>query len=297
MKITCPSCETSYEVNSGAMPDGGRKVRCARCGHLWHATPEESAPEPAPQAAEEIPAEPQAEVAEAAPEVPAEEPDGGGGAVPAKADETDAGAPERQEDATLVAAEMVEDPGDEDEPSPRPRPRNSASPEAAAARAAQHIRIRRAQSPSATRTLYGFAIGATLAMAVLGVQYREDVVRAMPQSAAIYRALGMQVNIRGLRFESLVPQRTVEDGVPTLVVEGKILNIRNAETEVPALNFVLRNASGDELYRWTIEPLQQVLHTGGELPFRTRLASPPADADAVELRFVDRATQRVGMRP
>lgn len=37
MIIACPSCETRFEVNAAAFPPGGRKVKCARCGHVWHA--------------------------------------------------------------------------------------------------------------------------------------------------------------------------------------------------------------------------------------------------------------------
>ena len=57
MILTCPACGTQYAVKDGAIPDGGRKVRCASCGHSWHQMPENAAedesdtvpvPEPAP---------------------------------------------------------------------------------------------------------------------------------------------------------------------------------------------------------------------------------------------------------
>ncbi len=288
MKLTCPSCETSYEIAETAMPVGGRKVRCARCGHRWHAR----APGDDADVSEDFTAD-EADAAEDLGEPEA--------SVPAPR-EPAAAVPERAEDAELVAAEMVEDEHEHrpEEPLPpvRRRYENADPRELAAARAARRARAR-AQSGggSAMRTMYGFVIGATLAMSVLAVQYREDIVRSLPETARVYRALGMNVNIRGLQFDALAPQRTIEDGVPTLVVEGKILNIRDGETEVPALHFVLRSASGDELYNWTIEPLQRVLEKGGELPFKTRLASPPAEADAVELRFVDRSIKQAGIRP
>ncbi len=40
MILTCPACGTQYAVKDGAIPDGGRKVRCASCGHSWHQEPE-----------------------------------------------------------------------------------------------------------------------------------------------------------------------------------------------------------------------------------------------------------------
>ncbi len=38
MILTCPECATRYFVREGSIPDGGRKVRCAGCAHMWHAT-------------------------------------------------------------------------------------------------------------------------------------------------------------------------------------------------------------------------------------------------------------------
>ncbi|WP_260483044.1 zinc-ribbon domain-containing protein [Sphingomicrobium flavum] len=41
MILTCPSCSTRYVVKDGAIPPGGRKVRCASCKHSWHQDPDE----------------------------------------------------------------------------------------------------------------------------------------------------------------------------------------------------------------------------------------------------------------
>jgi len=42
MILTCPACETKYVVKDGAIPPGGRQVRCASCKHSWHQDPESS---------------------------------------------------------------------------------------------------------------------------------------------------------------------------------------------------------------------------------------------------------------
>nr|MDQ3077479.1 zinc-ribbon domain-containing protein [Pseudomonadota bacterium] len=36
MILTCPACATQYTVKDGAIPPGGRQVRCASCKHSWH---------------------------------------------------------------------------------------------------------------------------------------------------------------------------------------------------------------------------------------------------------------------
>lgn len=38
MILVCPSCEAKFKVPDNAIPPEGRKVRCANCGHAWHAT-------------------------------------------------------------------------------------------------------------------------------------------------------------------------------------------------------------------------------------------------------------------
>jgi len=50
MIVTCPSCSTRYLVDPAAIGHDGRRVKCARCGHIWR----ESAVEPVA-----APAEPQ----------------------------------------------------------------------------------------------------------------------------------------------------------------------------------------------------------------------------------------------
>jgi predicted Zn finger-like uncharacterized protein len=43
MILTCPECGTQYVVKEGAIPLGGRQVRCASCKHSWHQDGELSA--------------------------------------------------------------------------------------------------------------------------------------------------------------------------------------------------------------------------------------------------------------
>jgi predicted Zn finger-like uncharacterized protein len=51
MIIACPQCETRYTADDASFPASGRKVRCSKCGHLWH----QAAPEPEPVLAAETP--------------------------------------------------------------------------------------------------------------------------------------------------------------------------------------------------------------------------------------------------
>lgn len=56
MILTCPACHIRYRVDDKAVGGaGGRTVRCVRCGHTWHQSPETAAPiEASPVAAPPI---------------------------------------------------------------------------------------------------------------------------------------------------------------------------------------------------------------------------------------------------
>ena len=83
MRLVCPNCEAKYEVPDDAIPDSGRDVQCASCGHAWFQTRSravsaitpltETVEAPAPVAA---PPEPEvtSDVTAAAPVEPAPEP-------------------------------------------------------------------------------------------------------------------------------------------------------------------------------------------------------------------------------
>ncbi len=40
MILACPACRATFKIPDGAIPPGGRKVRCAKCKHSWHTDPE-----------------------------------------------------------------------------------------------------------------------------------------------------------------------------------------------------------------------------------------------------------------
>jgi predicted Zn finger-like uncharacterized protein len=49
MRITCPACSTSYTVADTSVKPQGRKVKCAKCGHIWvQKQPAAKAPPPPP---------------------------------------------------------------------------------------------------------------------------------------------------------------------------------------------------------------------------------------------------------
>jgi hypothetical protein len=133
-----------------------------------------------------------------------------------------------------------------------------------------------------------------LAALLSALNWRATVVRHFPQTASLYAAIGLPVNLHGLFFQDVKSRNEFEDGTSVLVLEGTIVNLTTRTLEVPRLRFALRNAAGQGVYAWTAQPTKSTLGSGNGLPFRARLASPPADGRDVIVRFLNRRDVAAG---
>ncbi len=133
-------------------------------------------------------------------------------------------------------------------------------------------------------------LGAAALVLVLatGVVQRKTIVGAAPQTARLYAALGLPVNLRGLEFHG-VRSSLVKDGDQSiLVVEGEIRAVSKAAVDIPRLQLSLRGADGHEIYAWTAEAPRAALQPGETTAFRARLVAPPSEGLDVVVRFVER---------
>jgi hypothetical protein len=131
--------------------------------------------------------------------------------------------------------------------------------------------------------LVGLVIAATTAIAA-----RAAIVSIAPATAAIYAGVGMPVNLRGLTIgdvRATVTHETESQG--ELLVTGEIANLRDSETPAPNLRLALRGEDGRELYVWTARPPKTRLGARERVPFRARLAAPPAGVREVLVKFAE----------
>jgi hypothetical protein len=152
-----------------------------------------------------------------------------------------------------------------------------------ARRTRMHVRRKDKRRSSKWTAIILLLLGFNVAM----VGARNEVVRYLPQTASLFAAIGMPVNLRHLTFEDVKISKDEQDGVAVLTVEGTIASQSNKAVEVPRMRLAVRNATGQEIYAWTARPSRSILEPGQKLPFRSRLASPPADASDVLVRFVN----------
>jgi predicted Zn finger-like uncharacterized protein len=283
MLIVCPTCATSYTIEPASLGPAGRNVRCARCKESWFATaqtgpvadfvadviaeaeardapPGHDAP-PTPVAADDFghePAQPAAHFPE-----------------PAFAET----APEEHALAPLDAPTLVP-------PMEEPPPADAGRDDIetfAARRARMHVRRKHKRRSTKWLAIILVLFGFNVAM----IGARSEIVRFFPQTASLFQLIGLEVNLRHLTFEGVKISREENDGVSVLAVEGTIVSQSNNPVEVPRLRFAVRNATGQEIYAWTSRPSRSILEPKQKLPFRSRLASPPADASDVLVRFAN----------
>jgi hypothetical protein len=163
--------------------------------------------------------------------------------------------------------------------------------ETVAARRARAGR-RRLQLPSLS-SLQALILGLLIIDAML-IGWRKEIVRLLPQTASLYSAIGLSVNLRGLSLDDLSTATEMHEGVPILVVSGKIFNVTGATTEVPRLKLVVRDAAKREIYSWTVAPPISRLPPYQTAEFSSRLASPPAGTKDVMVRFLNRRDLMAG---
>jgi predicted Zn finger-like uncharacterized protein len=129
-------------------------------------------------------------------------------------------------------------------------------------------------------------IAAILLIGYAAVHYRQHIASIWPQSAGVYSGLGLHVNASGIDFRRVDYRRETEDGQIVLAVSGVIVNTGSRQLPVPqTVRITLSDASNHEIYHWTFKPNATVLAAGQSIPFMTRLASPPAAARHLEVRF------------
>jgi predicted Zn finger-like uncharacterized protein len=313
MLISCQNCATSYQVDPSSLGPTGRSVRCARCQRVWFAanpealadvaeayradvgalatpSPKPAAPEPPPRAQEivvESPSIADPPIPDSAMAWDAPLMDQGSQTEPlVEARPAEEIAAQSQQPLAAVAAPALA-PIEQAEPAKLP-------PAPPAGEDIETVALRRAKKEASRWRLrwplaaWPTAIVALIVINAALIVRRADVVRWVPQTASLYAAIGLPVNLRGLDFADVTTKKEIRDGVQVLVVEGMIVSLASHEAEVPRLRFGVRNEAGREIYSWTALPDRKVLPAGETMTFRSLLATPPREGREVVVRFFTR---------
>jgi len=288
MHIVCPHCTTSYAIDPAKLGDAGRTVRCSRCKEVWLARPEDVQSEAriAAMTGEEQPATDDLAndagwgVTEDEQDTPVID----SPPITAELPTADDGDPFARS-ARATADTAAED----DEPPPR-RSRKRAAPRRKPMTVKQRLAAFRAEPVKTVKSLLtapmGIAVFGSVALGLL--IWRAELVRLMPQTAPLFRMIGFEVNLRGLAIKDVKISRETVESKPVLVIEGVIVGQAKTPVDLPRLRFAVRDGRGTEIYAWNAVLEQQALRGGEVAWFRTRLASPPAEARSIDVRFFNR---------
>jgi predicted Zn finger-like uncharacterized protein len=270
MQLACPSCHTAFYVDPAELGPDGRTVRCTRCRTSWYARTEDMAPIPTG-----------VDVGSDALDEGGVGRGGGGGGPLAMLPkvvpwndtvmvEVNPG-PSVVPDSIELAVPAVAVPSPDLAAAPRRKPGKRRGKET---------------SPLQRRIFIGVSLASIAFITAIGL--RTTVVRAAPELAGLYAAIGLPVNLRGLEFTEIKTTHEIQDGIPVLVIEGEVMNVTRAPVEVPRLRLAVIGPDQRELYAWTALLPRSVLPEGERLSFRSRLASPPAEGKQVLVRFLTR---------
>jgi predicted Zn finger-like uncharacterized protein len=118
---------------------------------------------------------------------------------------------------------------------------------------------------------------------------RDQVAGRWPQAARYYQMLGISIETAqgSFDFHNVTPTRDTENGLPTLVIQGDVVNVSGVARQVPKLKVTLLDGSSKELQSWSFTVSDDRLLPGASVAFRTSIAQPNEAATMIKVSVSD----------
>lgn len=265
MIITCPHCQTKYQVTYEAIGSAGRKVQCAHCNRAWQQAPIQ-AEQVEPPHTDAI-SEDAMDEAFAAEESAAAAEQGKTIAKPGKSGKP---AKVRAQKPPKVA-----------------KPKKVKNGEQVAFSRRQNALSSKLPMGKLRRTARIVGVLGLAAIVAIGYFGRVGIVQQYPAMAGAYAAIGLPTNVVGLTFAQVQTLKALSGGQEVLSVSAQIVGREARPMPVPPVVVSLLDDKGDVVYEWSVSPQVRNLMGGERATFDTRLAAPPATATKVRLSFSD----------
>jgi predicted Zn finger-like uncharacterized protein len=264
MILTCPACGTQYVVKDGAIPTGGRQVRCASCKHSWHQDPDES-----PADVEEAPLEPGSQEPEQQPA--AEFTESEDAPVPAGYAPIDPAAPPADAYVEPPMAAPLPPADDEGEPGNWQPP---AGHDDEFSPFAQREAVEEPRRSPLMKILLVVLLLAALAAAFWYLAPTE-------WRARLGLAEGPDTQLQLMMTHS--DRQRLASGNELLAVTGRVINPTEESQAVPPIQAQLRSSSGKLVYSWTIAPPARTLPPGASATFNSAEVNVPAGGEELTI--------------
>ncbi|SFZ85736.1 MJ0042 family finger-like domain-containing protein [Devosia enhydra] len=285
--IECPHCATRYQLPGEALGPRGRRVQCANCGKAWRASPPPiterrrrddlvTIDDAVETALDQSFVREERRVA--LPQPWAEETEAAERSIAGIRAALGASASGRPEGKVKSGKEPEAGRDAQDNAHHRDTDRMAARL-ASLNRHLPTARLRRG-----LRLMAGLVLGGLVAGLVLG---RVEVVRAFPEMAGAYAAIGLPVNVPGIEFHDLAIALTREQGAEVLSVTADLVSVSAGRVAIPPVVVTLLGETGETLYRWSVTPVARALGPGEHYAFATRITTPPPGTQSVHLGFAD----------
>jgi len=265
MILTCPECSTKYVVKDGAIPDGGRQVRCASCKHSWHQDPdpaEEQQDEPRPEGvAEEAPVLP--EEVRGAEAVPVPDPDQSVITQPDPlATAETAVAAEGRWEAVETGPEWSEQPVEQ---------------------SSDFEPYFNEEAPERPRRAWPLVLTALLLAALAAVAFWFLAPADLKARVGIADRGGTPLQVMGLSQD----RQRLASGNDLFTVSGRIVNPTDESQRIPPLQAeLLADNKQTVIYRWTIAPPAETLPPNDSQVFHSAEMGVPDGGKYLRLRLV-----------
>lgn len=293
MILTCPSCGTQYVVKDGAIPPGGRQVRCASCKHSWHQNPDEAVDEAEADEApvEAFPDEPQAlqaEEDESLAEATLIEPRSGPEAEELAYEEATVEAEEAPAEEPVEQAAEAAAGTDSNSQFDIVRPRAAS---AAVEQDWQEPPVPEAQEDEFTP----YAAADDVAPRKRGpwLTILTIVIVVVALAAAFWFLappdLKAKLGLAGAGSSPLalvtthMDRQRLESGNELLTVTGRVINPTGKQQQVPPLQAQLKTRAGKIVYSWTIAPPAPSLAPGESKSFNSAEVSVPPGGEELTI--------------
>ena len=268
MILTCPECATRFKIADDAIGANGRTVRCSQCAATWFVAAEPDAlnlddAKKDTEIRQEIIREPVADI---------------------ETNSDTFSEAETDLDSVFDNLESGADNG--------------------LANVGAHAAIRETSDrKKARKRLLGVSMIWIVTLVILAVfalaalLFRAKIVETFPGTAPIYESIGLKADTSGLEIYDIETRYGNNEGVEVLFVSGRIKNFDVKTRDVELIQLSFKNASGEVLASWVVEPEQTTLQSGQAIKFASQYPNPPIDATSLASSFVTETSMSANTVP
>ncbi|MEE2932496.1 MAG: zinc-ribbon domain-containing protein [Pseudomonadota bacterium] len=263
MILSCPQCNANFNLDDAVLGTEGRKVKCSKCGHRWHAIPDIVLEEPSTQPDKDTPPDAQQE--------------------------------EEINDADPFA-DLADGPNDTNESISGDQTTASDSDEPFSAYAGSQDGLannfeesagRQSAKKGIFRIIKGIVLISLIVIILLGISFRADLAKIYPPIERIFELINIPVKPLGygLKLSNTDSKLRQEGDDSVMAISGEIENTLADTIDLPPLKSEFYDPMGTIIFTHHFKaPLPEIL-PGEKVKYKTEIKNPPSESVRIEITF------------